>query len=176
MPTATPSKNSARSRADGRCPDHPVTRYARAVEAGRVVAGPYIRAACDRHGRDLTRPELDFDEVAANKALDFFPALLRLTGEGQFAGQPFVLQPWQQFIVGSLFGWFGADGYRRFQHAYIECGKVPAPIRPAPMLRSPPSFTLDESRADRPRSVIVSSTTSEASPAAGNPKVAPPIP
>jgi phage terminase large subunit-like protein len=104
MPTATPSTRTARSRAAGRRPEHPVTRYARAVEAGRIVAGPYIRAACDRHLRDLERPELDFDEVAANKALDFFPELLRLTGEGQFAGQPFRLQPWQQFIVGSLFG------------------------------------------------------------------------
>jgi phage terminase large subunit-like protein len=124
MPTTTRSKATARSRADGRRSEHAVTRYARAVAlAGRCVAGPYVRAACDRHLRDLGREDLDFDTVAADKALDFFPTLLRLTGEGQFAGQPFVLQPWQQFIVGSLFGWFGADGLRRFQHAYVECGK-----------------------------------------------------
>jgi transposase len=34
MPTATPSKRTARSRADGRRPEHSVTRYARAVVSG----------------------------------------------------------------------------------------------------------------------------------------------
>lgn len=57
------------------------------------------------------------------RALDFFPEVLRLNG-GQFEGVPFVLGPWQQFIVGSLFGWVqAADGTRRFRTAYIEVGK-----------------------------------------------------
>lgn len=43
--------------------------------------------------------------------------------EGEFSGQPFLLQPWQQFIVGSLFGWKGEDGFRRFRNAYVEVGK-----------------------------------------------------
>jgi phage terminase large subunit-like protein len=48
--------------------------------------------------------------------------VLRLA-EGEFAGKPFNLGPWQQFIIGSLFGWKGNDGYRRFRNAYIEVGK-----------------------------------------------------
>ena len=43
--------------------------------------------------------------------------------EGQFEGQPFILQPSQAFIVGSLFGWKRVDGRRRFRRAYIEQGK-----------------------------------------------------
>ena len=36
---------------------------------------------------------------------------------------PFLLQPQQDFLVGSIFGWIGADGWRRFREAYIETGK-----------------------------------------------------
>ncbi len=43
--------------------------------------------------------------------------------EGEFSGKEFILHPWQQFIIGSLFGWKGADGFRRFRTAYIEVGK-----------------------------------------------------
>jgi phage terminase large subunit-like protein len=59
--------------------------------------------------------------VAAQRPLDFF-RLLRHS-KGKWADQPFVLEPWQQFIVWSLFGWKLADGTRRFRVAYIELPK-----------------------------------------------------
>lgn len=65
---------------------------------------------------------LTWDVEAAERALGFFPAVLRLS-EGQFEGQPFELHQTQAFIVGSLFGWMRADGTRRFRRAYIEQGK-----------------------------------------------------
>ncbi|MGD9879014.1 MAG: terminase large subunit [Hyphomicrobiaceae bacterium] len=52
----------------------------------------------------------------------FFSEKLRLA-EGEHAGQPFDLALAQAFIVGSLFGWKGEDGYRRFRTAYVEMGK-----------------------------------------------------
>lgn len=103
----------------------PVTRYASDVAHGRIVAGPYVRAACKRHLRDLEKGHergLRFDTERMAHALDFFPEVLRLNG-GQFEGIPFVLQPAQAFIVGSLWGWVRADGTRRFRVAYIEMGK-----------------------------------------------------
>ena len=54
--------------------------------------------------------------------LGFFHDALKLNG-GEFEGKPFILLPWQQFIIGSLFGWIGEDGFRRFRMAYIEAGK-----------------------------------------------------
>ena len=102
----------------------PVTTYAEAVQAGDIVAGPFVRLAAARHLRDLeTGPArgLHFDHDAAERALRFF-GFLQLA-EGEFAGKPFNLELWQQFIIGSLFGWMGADGYRRFRKAYIEIGK-----------------------------------------------------
>ena len=116
LPTSTSPK--ARS-AD------PVTAYAHHVVAGKIIAGPLVRAASARHLRDLEEArerELFWDKAAARRAIQFFADILCLA-EGEHAGQSFVLQPWQQFIVGSLFGWRGADGYRRFRTAYIEVGK-----------------------------------------------------
>jgi phage terminase large subunit-like protein len=105
--------------------NHPVTRYAQAVIDRRIVAGPHVRDACKRHLRDLREAHLRglrFDEGKADYALGFFPDVLRLNG-GQFEGIPFVLDPSQAFIVGSLFGWVREDGTRRFRFAYIEEGK-----------------------------------------------------
>jgi phage terminase large subunit-like protein len=113
-----------RSRASTGSTDY-VRAYARAVESGREIAGPHVRAACARHLRDLKDGRgrgLRFDKKAANRAQQFFPEILRLAG-GQFEGLPFKLEPPQQFIVGSLFGWKRADGLRRFRTAYIEAGK-----------------------------------------------------
>ena len=109
---------------------HPVDKYARRVlgdrAAGRpIVAGPFVRQACERHLCDrLTGAArgLIFDVASADHALTFFPRFLR-HADGIFAGRAFVLAPWQVFVVGSLFGWLGKDGARRFRTAYIEAGK-----------------------------------------------------
>jgi len=103
----------------------PATAYAQKVSAGKIVAGPHVRAACERHLRDLDeagKRGLVWDKKAAARALGFFPDVLRLS-EGQFEGQPFELHPAQEFIVGSVFGWKRKDDTRRFRRAYIEQGK-----------------------------------------------------
>lgn len=105
--------------------DDPATAYARKVSAGKIVAGPMVRGQCDRHLRDLeTGGErgLYWDLGAVKKALGFFADVLRLNG-GEHEGRPFTLEPWQAFIVGSLFGWKTADGFRRFRVAFIEIAK-----------------------------------------------------
>lgn len=103
----------------------PVSRYAKAVTAGKKIAGPQVRAACQRHLNDMETGHqrgLFFDRKAALRAIGFYRDVLRLNG-GEFEGLPFELLDWQQFIVGSLFGWKTEDGYRRFRVAYVETGK-----------------------------------------------------
>ena len=101
----------------------PATAYARAVTEGTIVAGPHVRASCARHLADLDNTRgLVWDADAAQRALGFFPDVLRLS-EGQFDGEPFRLHPSQEFIVGCIFGWKRADGTRRFRRAYVEQGK-----------------------------------------------------
>lgn len=117
----TPSRSSSAKKAAG--PDDPVTRYAEEVVSGKRIAGPDIRNSCKRHLADLENTRgLIWNLEEANKAIRFCANVLKLNG-GSFEGAPFVLLPWQQFIFGSLFGWYGADGYRRFRVGYTETGK-----------------------------------------------------
>jgi phage terminase large subunit-like protein len=106
---------------------HRVDRYAADVVSRAVLAGPMVRLSCERHRRDRMRQgwTWTFNQDRADHAIDFFETVLRLPDALDEQGLPvrFVLQPWQAFIIGSLFGWIDAEGHRRFREAYIEIGK-----------------------------------------------------
>lgn len=96
--------------------------YARSVVDGYIPAARWIRLACQRHLDDLATGDergLTWDQAACNFALGFFSRLRHSKGK-KWAGTTFVLQPWQVFIVGSLFGWKRTDGTRRFRVAFVE--------------------------------------------------------
>lgn len=119
-PAKTPTTSAANE-----APRDPVTAYALAVTAGEVIAGPLARAACQRHLQDLQSGHLRglvWRPEKAQRAIDYFADVLCLA-EGEHAGKPFVLGAWQAFIIGSVFGWYTDDGFRRFRVAYIEVGK-----------------------------------------------------
>jgi len=104
--------------------DH-VTAYAKEVAAGTRIAGPHVRAQCARHLEDIktgTDRGLTWDVELSQKSQRFFSSVLKLNG-GEFEGKPFDLLPWQRFVVGSMFGWLGPDGTRRFRSAYVETAK-----------------------------------------------------
>lgn len=103
-----------------------VTEYAVAVTTGQVMAGPHVRGQCRRHMRDLAAGRWLFDHQKSDRAIRFFEKVLRLDNPDANAEDksvPFLLIDWQAFVIGSLFGWVGTDGYRRFRVAYIETGK-----------------------------------------------------
>jgi phage terminase large subunit-like protein len=60
-----------------------------------------------------------FDERAASVAVAFFERVLRHS-MGEWAGQPFILQPWQRQLVRDVFGWKRPDGTRRYRKVYLE--------------------------------------------------------
>jgi phage terminase large subunit-like protein len=99
-------------------------QYARDVLAGKIVAGKYVRLACARHFRDLETGHergLLFDRDEAQFVLDFFSLLKH--SKGKWAGTPVLLEPWQAFIIASVFGWKKADGQRRFRTSYKEVAR-----------------------------------------------------
>jgi len=108
-------------------PEHPVTRYARQVVSGEIVAGEMVRLAGARHLRDLERQNTDgfpyhFDEELAHGAFDFFEEKL-CHYEGDLDGVAFELLNWQMFVVGSIYGWVNHQGYRRFHKVFVLTGK-----------------------------------------------------
>jgi phage terminase large subunit-like protein len=106
--------------------DDPTTAYALDVGSGAILAGPYVRDACQRHLRDLAlgpKRGLLWNPEAAQRAINFFHDVLRFP-DGDRAGEPFILEAWQMFVIGSLFGWLRADdNLRRFRTCYLETGK-----------------------------------------------------
>ncbi len=126
---ASTSRSTSRPRrnafAQVRAAADPVTAYAKAVKRGAIVAGPHVRAACDRHLRDLVHGAqrgLRWDIASVQRVVGYFRDVLRLNG-GQWEGLPYELLGWQLFVVGSLYGWKREDGYRRFTTAFVETGK-----------------------------------------------------
>jgi len=103
-------------------PVHPVENYARGVVAGLILCGEHVVLACRRHLDDLENARgrgFYFDPDEADYAIEFFGFLRHVKGE--WSGQIVILDPWQVFIVGSIFGWRRVDdGTRRFRTAYIE--------------------------------------------------------
>jgi len=102
------------------------TAYALAVTSGEIIAGPFVRGTCQRHLDDLDNADkrgFYFDVEESNRSINFFEKYLKLNA-GQYEGLPFLLLGWQDFIVGSIFGWKRKlDNIRRFRVAYIETPK-----------------------------------------------------
>lgn len=69
-----------------------------------------------------------FDDAAADKVVGFFRDCLKFI-EGEKAGQPFLLEPWQKALVGCMFGWKRQDGLRRYREVMVyvprKNGKTP---------------------------------------------------
>lgn len=100
-------------------------RYVDDVLEGRIVACRWIQLACQRHRKDLKDGHLRgiyFDKKSGAKIIAFFCHFLKFS-KGRWAGQPFIPQPWQAFILWSLYGWKKADGTRRFRRAYIQVAR-----------------------------------------------------
>jgi phage terminase large subunit-like protein len=103
----------------------PVSAYAWDILDGGIVACRYTILAAERHFYDLAQGPgrgLTFSLPWVHYALSFFGDYLRHS-KGEWAGQPLVLSPWQQFAIGSVYGWFRAGGTRRFRTAYEEVAR-----------------------------------------------------
>lgn len=61
---------------------------------------------------------MPLDEAKAQMAVDFI-SLLPLT-KAKWAGQPFILEKWQEKIVRDVFGTVGKDGLRQYRTLYVE--------------------------------------------------------
>lgn len=103
------------------------TVYAQAVVDGDITVGKWVKLACERHLKDLKRSEEDpdypwaFDEEKAWRPIRFIAKKCK-PSKGDF--DQLVLQPWQHFFVGSIFGWVNKKtGLRRFREALVFLGR-----------------------------------------------------
>ena len=108
-------------------------QYAKAVIGGQIVAGKYVRQACQRQVNDLHRFK------GKGSAYRFNPVLTDAAGQryrpadrvcafveclshikGPLTGTLLHLEPWQIFILTTVFGWVKTNGKRRFRRCMVE--------------------------------------------------------
>jgi phage terminase large subunit-like protein len=104
------------------------TTYARQVLSGEIPAGKYTKLACQRHLDDLDQQAHElypwkYDPYQATKACLFIEQCPQVKGK-QWSGKKLILEPWQAFIVCSVFGWLSkSSGLRRYRTVYVEVAK-----------------------------------------------------
>ena len=97
-------------------------QYAVDVINGDIPANQNTVQACQRHKDDLFRTDWQwrFDESLAARACRFIELLPHIKGLSARQKLNITLEPWQCFIVCSLFGWVDRDTkLRRFNEAII---------------------------------------------------------
>lgn len=98
------------------------TEYAKKVVKGEIVASKKNILAAKRHLNDLKRQGTEefpwiFVEEKGHRPLRFIEKFCR-PSKGDY--NQLVAQPWQHFVVGSLYGWVHKDtGIRRFREGLI---------------------------------------------------------
>jgi phage terminase large subunit-like protein len=99
--------------------------YGQAVLAGEIVVCKWVRLAIERHYRDLESGHergIQFVPELARHALSFFDYLRH--SKDEWAGKPFILEPWQAWCTAVIFGWVRVkDGTRRFRKAYLRVAR-----------------------------------------------------
>jgi phage terminase large subunit-like protein len=105
-------------------------RYIKDVSSGKVLACKWVRLAVKRQQRDLERAKTDpsfpyrFDPSAANHVCDFIESLPHTTGRWAALRLLITLEPWQCFVLTTLFGWVSkATGKRRFRLSYLQVAR-----------------------------------------------------
>jgi phage terminase large subunit-like protein len=98
-------------------------QYMDAVRSGEIPVCKYVKQAVERQRRDLkawgTKGPYEFDQEEAGEWCEFIEELPHI--KGPLAGQNIRLEPWQCFILTTVFGWKKrATGTRRFRRVYIE--------------------------------------------------------
>lgn len=78
--------------------------YAKAVVSGEITACIYVRQSCQRYLDWFNRNDIEFRPDKVDRVVNFVSKLRHFTG--RFAGKPFILQPWQQWIIANIFGFY----------------------------------------------------------------------
>lgn len=101
------------------------------VLSGRIVACKWVKLACQRQRNDLARAEAGnaafpyrFDIEAASRICSFVELLPHIKGKWARTRQRIELEPWQIFVLSTVFGWLHVDtALRRYRRAYEEVAR-----------------------------------------------------
>lgn len=106
-------------------------QYVADVLSGEIIACKWVKLACQRQVNDLARAAAGdegfpyrFDDAAGNRICAFIEMLPHTKGRWARERERIRLEPWQCFILSTVFGWLHVDtGMRRFRRAYEEVAR-----------------------------------------------------
>lgn len=104
-------------------------KYADDVVAGRIIIGEDVVNACRRFQRDLQREDIELRMRDPDLAINIIQTMMvHRQGEAldgtPMMGKPFILEPFQIFIVVNLLGWYyTGTQVRRYKEAFIELAR-----------------------------------------------------
>lgn len=104
-------------------------KYADDVISGEIIAGKDIVQACDRFRNDLDRDDIELRTRDPNLVCSIMEGFfVHQQGEDMqgapLLGTPFVLQPWQVFVIVNLLGfYFTGTDERRYKEGWIQVGR-----------------------------------------------------
>lgn len=99
-------------------------QWAKAVRDGEIVANEYIKLAVQRYFDDVKyafERGIIYDQKAATRVVSYFHKFKHTKGD--FAGKKFILEPWQEFYLCNIYGWFRKNKTRRFNTVYLDIGR-----------------------------------------------------
>ena len=104
--------------------------YAKSIVDGKKIACLETQEMCQRFFSDLENPNYEFKPMLAEVIIKVIETTFVHTKGDRFYGKPFLLEPWELFIVYNLFGFYIAGTMeRRFKEAFIyvprKNGKTP---------------------------------------------------
>lgn len=96
--------------------------YAQRVLNGDIVAGKWVKLACERFFAFMEDDRYEFREKKVQDVIRFIHMLRHYTG--RHAGKPFALELWQEFAVANIYGFYRKeDGSRLVKSVYMEMAR-----------------------------------------------------
>ena len=108
---------------------HVADQFADDCVSGKRIVGKEIIAACERYKKDLKRDDLEMRTHDPDLVINIMQStLVHAQGEdlegNPLLGKPFILQPWQIFVVYNLLGfYYKGTNIRRYKEAFIEVAR-----------------------------------------------------
>ena len=96
--------------------------YALQVVNGQITACNYIKLACQRYLDWFNRDDIEFVPEKADKVVKFCQKLKHFTG--RFNNKPFILQPFQKWIIYNIYGFYYTNTNERvIKNVWIELAR-----------------------------------------------------
>jgi phage terminase large subunit-like protein len=102
-----------------------LNEYCENILTNKIPSGLLLKQAVVRFQQDLLNSSTNgwlFDEDSVNKVIEFIGQLKHSIG--QYAHKPFILEPWQVFIIANIYGFYlTGTNKRRFKTVYLEMAR-----------------------------------------------------